>query len=69
VDPLITELMTASKTAESDILPSIVEALAAVAKSAGKHIGAPVKETLMELIDEAFETKSSGMYLGRMVEI
>lgn len=61
MDPLITELITASKTAESDVLPSIVEALAAVARSAGKNIGPAVKEALMELIDEAFEAKVSGM--------
>lgn len=60
MDPLITELLTASKTAESDILPSIVEALAAVARSAGKNIGAPVKENLMELIEEAFDVKTPG---------
>jgi hypothetical protein len=60
VDPLITELLTASKTAETDVLPSIVEALAAVARSAGKNIGAPIKENLMELIDEAFDVKTPG---------
>lgn len=60
MDPLITELLTASKTAESDIQPSIVEALAAVARSAGKNIGAPIKENLMELIEEAFDVKTPG---------
>lgn len=67
MDPLITELVTASRTAESDVLPSIVEALAAVARSAGKNIGPAVKETLMELIDEAFEAKTSGMFCQRGV--
>ena len=61
MDPLITELITASKTAESDVLPSIVEALAAVARSAGKNVGPVVKEMLMELIDESFDAKTSGM--------
>lgn len=61
MDPLITELITASKTAENDILPSIVEALAAVARTAGKNIGPTVKANLVEMIDEAFDLKTPGM--------
>lgn len=60
VDPLVTELITGVNTAERDIAPSVVEALAAVCKNAGKNMGDAVKASTIELCELAFEAKKNG---------
>jgi hypothetical protein len=60
VDPLITELATAIRSAESDIAPSIAEAIAAVCRTAGKNLGAPAKQSIIEICEEAFAKKHNG---------
>jgi len=54
VDPLITELIGGVRTAEKEVAPSVVNALAAVCSSAGKNIGAAAKTSIIELVEEAF---------------
>ncbi len=60
VDPLITELVTAIRSAERDIAPSIAEAIAAVCRTAGKHLGDAAKQAIVEVCEEAFTTKHNG---------
>ncbi|WVR05268.1 hypothetical protein IAU60_002280 [Kwoniella sp. DSM 27419] len=54
VDPLITELIGGVRSGDSDIAPSMANALAAVCKTAGKNIGAGAKGQIIELVEEAF---------------
>jgi hypothetical protein len=52
VDPLITELIGGVRSADKDIAPSVLNALAAVCASAGKNIGAAAKTSIIELLEE-----------------
>lgn len=62
VDPLITELVGNVRSAEKDIAPSVVQALAAVCASAGKNIGAAAKGAIVELVEEAFAEPRGGEF-------
>lgn len=61
VDPVVTELIGGVRGADNDIAPSIVLALAAVCKSAGKNIGEGVRGSVVELVEEAFMGGRNGM--------
>jgi hypothetical protein len=61
VDPVVTELIGGVRGADNDIAPSIVLALAAVCKSAGKNIGEGVRASVVELVEEAFMGGRNGM--------
>lgn len=61
VDPVVTELIGGVRGADNDIAPSIVLALAAVCKSAGKNIGEGVRGGVVELVEEAFMGGRNGM--------
>ena len=54
VDPLVTELVGLVRSSEKDVQPSVLNALGAVCTSAGKNIGAAVKSSVVELVEEAF---------------
>ncbi len=69
VDPVVTELTTGIKTAESDIAPSVAEALAAVCASAGNNIGPVAKAGIIELAEEAFEEKPTESFANAMGKI
>lgn len=60
VDPVVTELMTGIRAADNEIAPSVVLALAAVCKSAGKSIGEAAKASIVELVEEAFMAGRNG---------
>lgn len=62
VDPLITELIGGVRSAEKDIAPSVVNALAAVCSSAGKNIGEAAKGAIIELVEEAFMENRNESY-------
>jgi hypothetical protein len=62
VDPLITELIGGIRSAEKDVAPSVVNALAAVCNSAGKNIGPAAKGTIIELVEEAFSNAHNEPY-------
>jgi hypothetical protein len=62
VDPLITELVGNIRSAEKDVAPSVVAALAAVCSSAGKNIGAAAKASVIDLVEEAFAEPRGGAY-------
>lgn len=62
VDPVITELMTGIRAADNEIAPSVVLALAAVCKSAGKNIGETARSNIIELVEEAFNSGRNGTY-------
>ncbi len=57
---MITELVTALKSAESDIAPSIGEALAGVCRTAGKNIGPAAKQSILDVCNDAFTAKHNG---------
>jgi hypothetical protein len=61
VDPVVTELMTGIKGADNDIAPSVVMALAAVCKSAGKSIGEAARGGIVDLVEEGFMGGRNGM--------
>lgn len=61
VDPLITELVGNIRSAEKEIAPSVVCALAAVCASAGKNIGPAAKASIVDLVEEAFAEPRGGM--------
>jgi hypothetical protein len=61
VDPVVTELMTGIKGADNDIAPSVVMALAAVCKSAGKNIGEAARGGIVDLVEESFMGGRNGM--------
>lgn len=63
VDPVVTELMTGIRAAENEIAPSVVLALAAVCKSAGKNIGEVAKGSIVELVEEAFMAGRNGQLI------
>lgn len=52
----MTELLTSAKQVDAEIAPAVVNALAVVTESAGKNMGAQVKEGLKELVDDADST-------------
>lgn len=60
VDPVVTELMTGIRGADNEIAPSVVMALAAVCKSAGKNIGEAARGNIVELVEEAFTAGRNG---------
>ena len=60
VDPVITELMTGIRGADNEIAPSVVLALAAVCKSAGKNVGEAARASIIELVEEAFTAGRNG---------
>ena len=60
VDPLITELIGGVGTSDKDIAPSMVQALAAVCHTTGNNIGPAAKESIVELVEEAFAEGRSG---------
>jgi hypothetical protein len=62
VDPVITELMTGIRAADNEIAPSVVLALAAVCKSAGKNIGEVARGNIVEFVEEAFNSGRNGMF-------
>ncbi|ODO11508.1 hypothetical protein I350_00288 [Cryptococcus amylolentus CBS 6273] len=62
VDPLITELIGGVRSGDSDIAPSMANALAAVCTSAGKNIGDAAKAAIVELVEESFEDKHHDNY-------
>jgi hypothetical protein len=64
VDPVITELMTGIRGADNEIAPSVVLALAAVCKSAGKNVGEAARGNIIELVEEAFNSGRNGMSLS-----
>lgn len=69
VDPLVTELLTAVRQSESDIAPSVCEALAAICKSATKTIGPAARSSILEFVEEKFEGKVSEPYAAGIGKI
>jgi hypothetical protein len=57
---LITELIGGVRSGESDIAPSVANALAAVCSSAGKNIGPAAKTAIVELVEDAFTAGRGG---------
>lgn len=53
MDPVVTELLTTVKQVETDIAPSVVNALAVVTESASKNMGSQIKDNLNDLVEEA----------------
>lgn len=60
MDPLITELIGGIRTGETDVAPSVANALAAVCSSAGKNIGPAAKTAIVELVEDAFAAGRGG---------
>jgi hypothetical protein len=68
---LVTELLTSAKQVDAEIAPAVVNALAVVTESAGKNMGASVKEGLKELVEDADSTpgKPSTVEIKRVTVI
>lgn len=61
VDPVITELITGSRSNDDGIAGSLVLALANVIKSAGQNVGEKAREACLELAEDAFKGNHDGM--------
>lgn len=61
----MTELLTSAKQVDAEIAPAVVNALAVVTESAGKNMGAQVKEGLKELVEDADGTPGKPLILPR----
>lgn len=65
----MTELQTMLKQSDSDIAPSVVDALAAVTRSAGGNMSAGIKEGLAGLVSESADVKVGGKRSLRSVYV
>jgi hypothetical protein len=54
VDPVVTELLNASRSVDGEVRDSVVGALAAVVKSGGKSITGPIKSSLVDFLENSF---------------
>lgn len=60
VDPVITELITGTRSHDDGIAASLLMALANVVKSAGPNVGEKAREACVELAEEAFKQNHDG---------
>jgi hypothetical protein len=54
VDPVVTELLNTSRSVDGEVRDSVVGALAAVVKSGGNNITAPIKSSVVEFLEDSF---------------
>ncbi|KAL1405501.1 translational activator of GCN4 [Vanrija albida] len=69
VDPLITELIGGVASADKEVAPSVVAALAAVCNSAGKNIGPAAKTSIIELVEDAFMLGAGDSYNNAIASV
>jgi hypothetical protein len=65
VDPVITELITGSRSNDDGIAGSLILALANVVRNAGQNVGEKAREACVELVSDAFKNDHDGEWLWR----
>ncbi|KIJ51382.1 hypothetical protein M422DRAFT_43931 [Sphaerobolus stellatus SS14] len=69
VDPLVTELITTSKSSDEAIAASLILALAHVVKSASANLGDGSKAAVAELISDAFRESHDDYYVQAIASL
>jgi hypothetical protein len=65
VDPVITELITGSRSNDDGIAGSVILALANVVRNAGQNVGEKAREACVELVSDAFKNDHDGEWVWR----
>jgi len=63
VDPVITELITGSRSNDDGIAGSLILALANVVRNAGQNVGEKAREACVELVSDAFKNDHDDNYV------
>ncbi|KDQ20094.1 hypothetical protein BOTBODRAFT_101949 [Botryobasidium botryosum FD-172 SS1] len=69
VDPLITELIAGVRTNDDAVAASFALAISYVVRSAGKNVGGPSRDALVELISDAFRDTHEETYNSAIARI